>query len=412
MNLPHPTIYVTRDIERALGLSSNTPNFFIVTNKSPLAKSRDDVYTIENEHMLDTWELLAHDTMKKIMSAHPGAHIVVFKNTSQIEKICTANNWPLLNPSAALAAQVEEKISQVEWLDELETLLPPHHISVTKNIVWEKKPFILQFNRAHTGSGTYHIDTEKKLIALQEQFPNRDARITDFISGPVLTSNNVVTPSRVLVGNINYQITGLQPFTDNPFATIGNDWKLPITLLNNEQKKQYRHIVESVGNKLRASGWKGLFGVDTILDEKTGTIYLIEINARQPASTTYESILQQKADKLTSCPADQLKTTFEAHLLSLYEETLNDQELIGIEDGAQILLRVPADGVKNKERELSIAKNVAQLGCNVMIYNNDTPGSDWIRIQSEQSLMESHGVLNEFGEKIKEAISYKLVSNK
>ena len=32
----------------------------------------------------------------------------------------------------------------------------------------------------------------------------------------MFTNNNVVTRDTILVGNINYQITGLPPFTDQP----------------------------------------------------------------------------------------------------------------------------------------------------------------------------------------------------
>lgn len=400
MHFPKTIIYVTRDIERALGLPMNTPNFFIVTNTTPLAKSRDDIYTITSDTTLDTFELLAHDDMKKIMAAHENAHIVVFKTTPMIEKICTQNNWPLLNPPAALAARVEEKISQVAWLDELSALLPPHYIKKTKDIVWENTPFILQYNRAHTGSGTHYIDSKEKLVALQELFPERDARVTTFISGPVITSNNIVTPTKTMRGNINYQITGLAPFTDNPFATIGNDWALPHALLSEKTLDQYNTMVQAIGAKLRADGWKGLFGIDAIYNAEDDTVYLIEINARQPASTTYETKLQ--IGKYANRQKNAI-STFEAHLLSLFGETLDKYELSEIETGAQILVRVPQAG-RDKKREQYIVDEVTKLDCHVMIYTNDAPGSDWIRIQSESSFMKEHGVFNNLGNKIKEIV--------
>lgn len=400
MTLPQPTIYVTRDIERALGLPENTPNFFIVTNTTPLAKSRDDIYTIESDTTLDTFELLAHDDMKKIMAHHPGAHIMVFKNTAMIEKICTKNNWQLLNPSAALATQVEEKISQVAWLDELTAFLPPHRIVKTKDITWENTSFILQYNRAHTGSGTHYIDSREKLLALQQTFPERDARVTAFIAGPVITSNNIVTPTKTMRGNINYQITGIPPFTDNPFATIGNDWKLPSLLLSNKALKQYEAMVQSIGAKLRTDGWKGLFGIDVIYNLEEDAIYLLEINARQPASSTYESKLQ-----ITNYKLQKKMSTFEAHVLSLFGESLDEYELIDTDTGAQILVRVPQNGEKNKTREKNIVDEVTKLGCNTMVYTNATPGSDWIRIQSESAFMHAHNTFNELGNNIKKIVA-------
>ncbi len=401
MTFPQKTIYVTRDIERALGLPKETPNFFIVTNTSALAASRNDIYTIEHETTLDTYELLGHEKMKEIMTLHPGAHIMVFKNTQMIEKICANNNWPLLNPFAALAAQVEEKISQVAWLDELAAFLPPHYICKTKEIVWKGTPCILQYNRAHTGSGTHYIDSLDTLEILQQTFPERDARVTAFIPGPVITSNNIVTPTKTLRGNINYQITGLAPFTDNPFATIGNDWKLPSLLLSNKAAKQYDAIVDAIGTKLRASGWKGLFGIDVIYHIEEDILYLLEINARQPASTTYESMLQ--IGKYSNTHIGKI-STFEAHVLSLFGESLDEYELLAIDTGAQILVRVPANGGRNKQRETYIVEEVTKLDCNVLVYTNDTPGSDWIRIQSTASFMHAHTTFNELGNNIKKIV--------
>ena len=113
-----------------------------------------------------------------------------------------------------------------------------------------------------------------------------------YIDGPLFTNNNVVAKDTVLLGNINYQITGLLPFTENPFSTIGNDWELPRKILTKKQLARYNKIATDVGNRLRDSGWKGLFGIDVVLEQSTGKLYLLEINCRQPASTTYESQLQ------------------------------------------------------------------------------------------------------------------------
>ena len=100
----------------------------------------------------------------------------------------------------------------------------------------------------------------------------------------------------MLLGNISYQITGLKPFTDLPFSTIGNDWALPHKYLSKKQISQYKKIATDVGLKLQKAGWKGLFGIDVVVDDKTNKLYLLEINCRQPASTTYESQLQSCKD--------------------------------------------------------------------------------------------------------------------
>jgi predicted ATP-grasp superfamily ATP-dependent carboligase len=442
----HFLVYITRDIERALGLPLDTPDYFIISNATHFAKQvaagHKNVLLIEEERLLDTRELLEHaqtvnfinnchleplgytrDKLREAQSrdpfpfalAHSGRNdrtehknipqILVFKNTPQIETICKKNNWRLLNPPSALANKVEEKISQVEWLGELAKYLPPHQIIVCKDIKWSNTPFILQFNRAHTGQGTFFIQNETELKLLKEKFPDRPVRVTDYIKGPMFTNNNVVTKEKILIGNINYQITGLAPFTDQPFSTIGNDWSLPNKLLSDEQKRQYHEIATAVGLRLSACGWKGLFGIDVVLDESTGKLYLIEINARQPASTTYESMLQGAKNKEQwNNGTMETLTTFEAHLASLLNLDLKF-EITKIQDGAQIILRVQ-NHVQSLELNVQrdVIERLQSLDFNIIEYPNTTLGSDLLRIQSKNGIMEEHNKFNKIGKKIIESL--------
>jgi hypothetical protein len=327
-----PLYYVTRDIDRALGVPE-TDGYTIVTNVTPenkrLAGDRQDIIWIEEERVLDTHELLARPL---IIAAIPHqANVLVFKNTPTIERICAEQHWNLLNPSAALARKVEEKITQVEWLGELASFLPPHSIKTCKEITTSDLPCIVQFNHAHTGEGTLQLQQPEQLDQLQKDFPDRPVRVTKFINGMMFTNNNVVTQNDVLIGNINYQITGITPYTQNPFQTIGNDWGFAKKMLSEKQVTEYHAMATAIGNKLRADGWKGLFGIDVMIEEGTGRLYLIEINARQPASTTYESKLQRDKHQETN-----QMTTFEAHIQALLGEDMTSTSLIEISNGAQL----------------------------------------------------------------------------
>ena len=387
----HPIVYITRDIERAIGLSPSIENYYIVSNHNHFAKSiplNPSILLIKEGEKLDTRELLEHPETIKFINRLKNPGLLVFKNTPQIEKICQIKNWKLLNPSAELANRVEEKISQVEWLGKLSRYLPPHTIAELKNIRWKGKKFIIQFNRAHTGSGTMLVSSKKQLQELQSAFPDRPVRITQFIAGPMFTNNNIVWDKKVFIGNINYQITGLPPFTDQPFATVGNDWALPHKILNTEQIKQYKKIVNDIGKKLASDGWKGLFGIDVVMDQKTGKLFLIEINARQPASTTYESQLQQRTKNYT---------VFEAHLASLLNLKSNGEALAKINDGAQVIQRVLSIKYKVSGK---VIEQLQKSGLNVIQYENTKPGEDLLRIQSQHGIMAGHNKFNKVGKQI------------
>jgi len=423
-------IYVTRDIERALGLPLDTKGYFIISNFTPFAKgvtkNKKNVLLIKEKELLDTWELLQHPKtisflsrfspldkgeikrgLKNSHSTSPRLSlskernykpvILVFKNTLQIEKTCKENGWQLLNPPAELSNKVEEKISQLEWLGPLKKYLPKYSILKCKDVKFINKSFILQFNRSHTGSGTMLIESTKQLEEIQQKFPEREVRIAEYIVGPLFTNNNVVTNAGILHGNINYQITGLKPFTDNPFSTIGNDWALPHKILTKKQILQYKKIATDAGQRLKKSGWRGLFGIDVVMDEKTGRLYLLEINCRQPASTTYESQLQSQPKTYKLKPKTYL-TTFEAHLSALQNFNLRGCKLIEIKVGAQVIQRVLSQksikSIKSKVTKLKKQK------FNVIQYQTTTPNSDLIRIQSKTGIMSEHNEFNEVGKKI------------
>jgi hypothetical protein len=384
--------YVCRDIERAFVSNPPCAKYYIITNhtaySAKLAKQYSNIILIKNKSILDTAQLLQHPiTTQKIKSKDL---VLVFKNNTIIESICHEKKWKLLNPSSQLADKIESKISQVQWLGALAKFLPPHTVTTCAKIHWRNKKFILQFNHSHTGSGTFLISSASQLKQMQQKFPHRPVRTMDFIEGPVFTNNNIVWGDRVFRGNINYQITGIVPFTDNPFTTIGNDWQIPSQILDKKQTRQYATIVNAIGKKMNKQGWKGLFGIDVILDKKAGTMHLLEINARQPASTTFESQLQASAAIQNANLS--LITTFEAHLAALLDVDSKDYNLITIHNGAQIVQRVTNTVTNINKIKL---KNTAII--NIIKYKNKSLGSDLVRIQSNAGIMKAPDVLNELG---------------
>ncbi|MCX6716893.1 MAG: ATP-grasp domain-containing protein [Candidatus Taylorbacteria bacterium] len=413
----HPLVYVTRDIERATGLEPGN-GYYIITNKTPYsekiqAEFPENVILINNPEILDTHELLSHADSRPIleMAKKKNGYILVFKNTKKIEEICKENGWKILNPSAELSEKVENKISQIEWLGELSSILPAFEVKKASEIVWKKgkQKMIVQWGRGHTGDSTVLINSKKELATLQAKFPERMAKVTEFINGPVFTSNITVGKDKILYGNISYQITGLLPYTDSPFATIGNDWSLTHSLLTERLLEQYEGIATKVAEKMQKDGWLGLFGIDVIYDTEKETLYLLEINARQPASTTFESELQTENSTFGVTGS----TIFETHLFALLGLPM-PEKIIEINDGSQIIQRA-TESLSKKFEEMSKkehfdfikfeAKKVESAEFRVIDYINTAHNADLLRIQCSRGIMETHNKLNERGLRISELLS-------
>ena len=394
ITLPFPVAYITRDLERALGIPQ-IPGFFIMTNETAFGKSqckvRSDIFFCSQKRILDTHELLLDEKILSTLRDNHIAHIMVFKPTTAIERAAKANGLTVLNPPASLASSFEEKITQLSFLPELKNIFVPFHVMTLKEVLFSGTPFVLQFNHAHTGNGTHYIDSEKKLTELQMQFPERPVRMAPFITGPLFTNNNIVTKQDTLVGNINCQITGLEPFTKNIFATIGNDWALPHILLSAEETNEYYKVAKCVGDALKKRNWKGMFGIDVLYDMHAKKFFLLEINARQSASATFESFLQTHAGKQI--------TTMEAHLMALIEKPI-DGELQPISEGAQvtqknILPAMPPDA------QHTLTQTFEREGYRVTPYENTEREQEWLRIQTTRGgLMQNHNTLNTAGKQI------------
>ncbi len=401
-------VYITREIERALGMKPNE-HFRIISNRTEygekIRKEFPRFVTLIKEDGKDssgTGDLMKHpDTRRTIdeITAEKNSkpYVMVFKNTIRIEPIAKEFGWTLINPLAEASEKVENKISQIRWLGELEHYLPSHRIEYMKNVKFADKPFIIQWAHGHTGGGTILIDNENALNDLKVRFPERRARVTQYIDGPSFTVNVIVTPDRIIQSNPSYQITGMKPFTDSVFSTIGNDWGFAHKTLSQQDIIWLNDIITALGKKMQKEFWKGLFGIDVIKDMSTGKLYLIEVNARQPASTTYESNMQEalRASGNTGI------TTMEAHTDALLGKPVTG-ELIRINDGSQIIQRVTKD---KSAVDKNVISSLSEIGLNVINYENKDFNSDLLRIQSKTSIIEEHNKLNDLGQKISNILS-------
>jgi len=390
-------IYVTPDIERAMGMIPQS-HYRIVTAKTPYAEELHTAYpdfvTLlgNTSATTDTPSLLKEEEVRAL-ALNLDAGIVVFKNNTLTEATASEKEIHLLNPRAALAEKIENKVSQVEWLGTLaEKYLPAHSIKMGKELTWKKTPYIFQWAHGHTGETTHLIRSEKDVGDIHATFPERIGRMSTFIQGPSFTVNAVITGDRTLMGNIAYQITGVAPFTDYEFSTIGNDWSLTHSLLSDSELMYIEAMVGEVGSALRESGWRGLFGIDIMRDDEQNRIFLIEINARQPAGAVYESQLQQEFRRQGISGL----TIFEAHIHALTDEHIS-QPIIPINDGSQIIQRVTKLLKTVSPTTIDALKAV---GHNVITYNNEALNSNILRIQSDKGIMETHTKFNARGKEI------------
>lgn len=301
--------YVTVDPEKAIGLEKLIKNFKIVTypdyplNKYLLNNGIEIIFA-EKSDKKSSYRLIKDQKIFQLFQQQKNKNnfVMFFKISPSLEKISKTLNLHLLNTSSELNRKFEFKLPQLDFFKGLPIKIPDSFKDQFKNLDFCKivnqldLPFIVQFNRGHTGDGTIIIDSEEKFNELKEKFNDRSAKFSKFIKGKSYTINCCATKKGTFIGGLSYQLTGIDQCTSKKGSTVGNDWFFP-SFLNSKTKEKIANFAKIIGDSMLSSGFKGLFGIDLIIDS-FDNVFVIEINARQIASIPMHTKLQLKRGEI------------------------------------------------------------------------------------------------------------------
>ncbi len=304
-----PIFYITNDAERALGLEKLLENFHIVCIDQTdmvdyMEKDGVKIFCLEKELgkkntvFRNSAKLLKHELTKKYINEHKGegGYAMTFKTSSAFKMEAEKLGLKLLNTEPSLNRKFENKISQYESLSNADINFPETIISELEKLNYEELTqklgeFVVQFDRGHTGSGTVFIKHKEVFDKLVELFPKRTVRVSKKIEGEPYTLNCVITSHGVLLSGLSYQITGVEGLTSQEGGTVGNDFSYP-SKLSSEIRVKIKEEAEKIALAMSKDSYLGFFGIDFIVSEDQ--VYIIEVNARQPASVSYFNKLQIK----------------------------------------------------------------------------------------------------------------------
>lgn len=301
--------YVTIDPEKALGVEDLIPSYHILYSENsqlaiPIADNGVDIHNFprSNDVKLDSTAKMLQNS--KLISyirerSYGRPNILVFKNDDSIEKECKKNNFKLLNPSSTLNKRFENKVELAKFIDNIGLFKQPdyklfeqtsdlNYVSLSNQFGLE---FVVQFIYGHSGSSTFFIQSEEELSHLKEKYPLRKGKVSRLIHGPTYTVNACITKIGVTVGGLSEQITGISELTSSKGGTVGNDFSQ--RHLNDSLRTEIISKTMEFGEILRCEGYRGIFGLDFIIEENSYDIYLVEANIRQVASCSYVSYLQR-----------------------------------------------------------------------------------------------------------------------
>lgn len=306
-----PLIYFCKDGERATGLEDYLNNYHIACFDNnyliQMLSKKISVYCEQafnpNSKVLSTLELLNSERLVNWVNNITGtnefyAQFFQFNNPSAV-KVRNLKGQ-VLNNDVNLNRKFEDKLSQYQFLL-LNNIPTPKTIvaNISDNSYFDFSDdigaeFVVQLDRAHTGLGTFFVRTESDFENVQRQLAGNTVRVSKLIKGTPYTINACITNKGVYISGLQYQITGISDLAHGEGSTVGNDFSYA-NELDSETKNKIYNLTKNIGELMKQNGYKGLFGIDFILEENINPL-LIEINARQTANIPLQTKLELKSN--------------------------------------------------------------------------------------------------------------------
>lgn len=300
-----------------LGLEDIIPGYHLLALRysldTALIEKDIEVFALEKgiglQHMnapRNSTTVLCHPRTKEYLARFRDPALIVYKTSSRMERICRKNGWLLVGTPLMFGKKLlEDKVKFRRLLKEIGVPLPPGEIVWAENLAFRRDflafkdtyglPFVLQHPRRGGGKGTFFIHSEeewqKALRKLRiyeregqevrEKLEGLEVIIAKYIKGPSPSITGCVTRHGTLSTSPQYQIIDA-PELYNPKKGsglfCGHDWTS--SRFSADITQQAYGIVEKIGAYFKRIGYKGIFGIDFVLDEQEQRLYVTECNPR------------------------------------------------------------------------------------------------------------------------------------
>lgn len=164
-------------------------------------------------------------------------------------------------------------------------------------------PFVLQAARGQSGSGSYLIHGEPDLARACEGLADDEVWVAPFAGGLSLNINAFAMASRVAVAYPSVQLVGLSAVGARPLGYCGNDFT-STSSLPGETVLAAQEQAERIGGWLASLGFRGLFGIDFVVERESGKVFAVDLNPRWQGSTVLETQAMLRAGRIPLAAAE------------------------------------------------------------------------------------------------------------
>lgn len=246
-------------------------------------------------------------------SANKQVVIIPFKPSARIDFLCHQNNWICASNNHQLNRKLEDKIIFQQLCQKNNLPQIPSSIdNFNQNnfLAYQKKyqpNLVIQSHFGWAGKSTF---SSNNWAEIKNKIPiNTVVKFSPFINGYSLLNNCCLTSKGLIQSPPALQYTGIKPFTQHPFTTVGRQWP---SLAPKNIIDKVNHITQDFSAILNQVNYKGFFGLDFMVDNDN--VYLLECNPRLTASFAFYNQIETKL---------QILPLFLLHLIQFLNIDLN-----------------------------------------------------------------------------------------
>ena len=205
-----------------------------------------------------------------------------------------------------------------------------------------KIPFVVQFPYGSSGHFTFIIQKKEEYNKVRENYSDVVVVIREYVEGYSLNINAIILSTnvgtKVLCSSPSVQITGVPECSNYMSSFCGNDYSA-VREVDSFVIEKVKEYTKKIGDRMSGAGYRGIFGMDFIVNEDT--VYPIEINPRFQNSTSLYTMLNARL-------GHKERTLFLLHIAEFlqkrdermcrYIEDFSEDDLLSPIEGAQIIL--------------------------------------------------------------------------
>ncbi len=200
--------------------------------------------------------------------------------------------------------------------------------------------FVVQLDLAAAGFGTAVVESEGQCASAAEGFGDCEVWVAPYGSVLSYNVNAIAAPEGSVAGYPSVQIVAQAALNHAHCGHCGNDF----TATAESERSVLDSIREQtvrIGDWMAARGFRGLFGLDFVLDERTGVPFVVDLNPRWQASTSLQAQAERRSGR---APLAAVEIAYQAGLMSGCEIMEMADVFFEPLEGSQIFPRNFSDG--------------------------------------------------------------------